>query len=97
MILRQNVDGGIIELVFEPMVESLASIGLLDIDYATIIKITFQNDFGQMEDKNIMVPIYGDNSYQLFPLADFVSGPVKKLKLIMTRSGAITSLTFCPS
>lgn len=92
-----NVDGGIIEIIFEPMVESIESIGLLDVDYTTIVKITFQNQYGQLEDKNIVVPLRGDNSYQLLPLdlAD-VTGPVKKLKLILTRSGAVTSLTFCP-
>ena len=91
-----NVDGGIIECDFEPMV-SLKSIGLLDVDYATVIKISFQNEYGQMEDKNIVVPGLGDNSYQLLPLdLDDVTGPVKTLKLIMSRSGAITSLTFCP-
>jgi hypothetical protein len=62
----ENVDDGI-EFDFEPMV-LLKNIGLLDVDYATIVKIIFQNEYRQMEAKNIVVPLLSDNSYQLLPL-----------------------------
>lgn len=93
-----NVDGGIMEFTFDPMVESIRSIGLLDIDYAAILKVTFMNDEGELEDTNIMAPLLGDNSYQLLFLdEDKIAGPVQSLKLILARSGAVSSITFCSS
>jgi len=92
-----NVDGGMMEFEFEPMVDYIESIGLLDVDYEVSISITFMNAAGEMDDTTIIVPVLGDNSYQLLPLdIDQVTGPVKKLTLDMTRSAAVTSLKFCP-
>jgi hypothetical protein len=57
----------------------LKNIGLLDVDYATIIKIIFHNEYRQLEAKNIGVPVLGDNSYQLLPLdLDDIMGLVHK-------------------
>ena len=91
-----NVDGGVMKFEFDPPVDYVKDIGLLDVDYATVIKISFINEEGEMEDTNIVVPILGDNSYQLLSLdVDEVTGPVKSVSLIMTRSAGVSSLTFC--
>jgi hypothetical protein len=46
--------------------------------------------------QKILVPVLGDNSYQLLPLdVDEVTGPVKSLSLVITRSAGIASLAFC--
>jgi hypothetical protein len=91
-----NVDGGVIEFQFDPPAEYVKNIGLLDVDYATVIKISFINEEGEMDETNIVVPILGDNSYQLLSLdVNDVTGPVKSVSLNTTRSAGISSLTFC--
>lgn len=45
------------------MAEYMKDIGLLDVDYAMTVSITFLNDAGLTEDKIIPVPTLGDNSY----------------------------------
>ena len=39
-------------------------IGLLDIDYATSIVVVYENEAGDLLEKEITVPILGDNSKQ---------------------------------
>jgi hypothetical protein len=43
-----------------------------------------------------MVPILGDNSYQLLLLnVEEVTSPVKKISLIMSQSVGVSSIAFC--
>jgi hypothetical protein len=48
------------------------------------------NGFSERE---IVVPLLGDNSYQVLEIDE---GNVKWIKVVFERSGAITSITFCP-
>jgi hypothetical protein len=81
----KNVDGRVIEFDFDPPVNYVKNIGLLDVDYATVIRISFFNEDDESKDAQIAVPILGDNSYQLFSLAtDKVTGPVTKLSIVKT-------------
>ena len=91
-----NVDGGVMEFEFDPPVDYVKNIGLLDVDYSTVIKIKYLDEDNETKKEKISVPILGDNSYQLLPLdVEKVTGPVKSLSLIMTRSAGVSSLTFC--
>ena len=74
-----NVDGGLMMFDFEPMADSVKSIGLLDIDYLTLVKVEFMNESGKIDYIIISVPLLGDNSYQLVSLdVEKVTGPVRK-------------------
>ena len=91
-----NVGGGVIEFEFDPPAEYVKNIGLLDVDYATMIQISYIDENGKVKNSNIIVPVLGDNSYQLLSLAEKeVTGPVTKLSVIMSRSAGISSTTFC--
>jgi hypothetical protein len=88
-----NVNGGLINLDFPyGNGQYVKEIGLLDIDYETIVIVVTQtpNGFSQRE---IRVPLLGDNSYQVLEIDQ---ENVKWIKLMLTRSGAMTSVTFCP-
>lgn len=43
-------------------------IGLLDIDYATTVFVVYEKDDGTMAEREIVVPVLGDNSYQTLPI-----------------------------
>jgi hypothetical protein len=88
-----NVDGGIITFDF-PFGSGhyVKEIGHLDIDYETIAFVATQTPNGFSE-REIVVPPLGDNSYQVL---EIVEGNVKWIKVVFERSGAITSITFCP-
>ena len=62
------MDGGVIKFAFDPPVDYVKDIGLLDVDYSTDIKIKYLDEDGVTTRKKISVPILGDNSYQLLPL-----------------------------
>jgi hypothetical protein len=64
----------------------------LDIDYETIAIVATQTPNGFSE-REIVVPLLGDNSYQVLEIDE---GNVKWIKVVFERSGAITSITFCP-
>jgi hypothetical protein len=88
-----NVDGGTIVFDFNPKATRVSSIGLLDVDYKTLITVQYMTESGEMaEPKKIQVPQLGDNSYQLLSID---TNNVMQLVLRMTRSAAVTSLTFC--
>jgi hypothetical protein len=38
--------------------------GLLDIDYATTVKVIYENDDGSTSENDIVVPLLGDNSFR---------------------------------
>jgi hypothetical protein len=63
----QNVNGKIIEFNFEPKIEHVISIGLLDFDYKTTFYVKHMNPYGQIRTTTILVPQLGDNSYQVSP------------------------------
>ena len=73
---------------FDPPAEYVKNIGLLDIDYEATITILLNNE----DEREIAIPLLGDNSYQLLALGD---ENVKQLKFTASRSGAVASLTFC--
>ncbi len=94
--VSDNKDGGHMEFEFNPPVEYVKNIGLLDVDYATMVQTLFIDKNGETRNANVMVPVLGDNSYQLLPLnVEEVTGPAKKISLIMSRSVGASSIDFC--
>lgn len=87
-----NVHGGTIEFSFEPYAVFVSDIGLLDVDYKTSVVVIYKTSRGVITKKTIRVPNLGDNSYQLLPIN---LSNVKQVKVIMERSAAITSISFC--
>jgi hypothetical protein len=88
-----NVNGGTIVFDFNSKATRVSSIGLLDVDYLTLVTVQYMTESGEVaEPKNIQVPQLGDNSYQLLSID---TDNVVQLVLRMTRSAAVTSLTFC--
>jgi hypothetical protein len=87
-----NVDGGMIMFDFDPKATYVKDIGLLDVDYETMIIIMFMTESGAMKEKKINVPLLGDNSYQLVSIE---TDNVMQLVVAMQRSAAVTSITFC--
>lgn len=88
-----SVDGGKIKMEFSPAADYVYSIGLLDIDYDTTLKVMYMNEAGKALMKYVDVPILGDNSYQVVSIE---TARVYKIVLDMERSGAITYIHFCP-
>ncbi len=94
--LCDTKEGGHMAFEFNPPVEYVKNIGLLDVDYPSMVQTLFADKNGETRNANIMVPILGDNSYQLLPLnVEEVTGPVKKISLIMSRSVGVSSIAFC--
>ncbi len=80
-----NVSGGVIEFEFDLPAKYVKNIGLLDVDYATMIQICYINENGKVKNSNIIIPVLGDNLYQLLLLAKKeVTGPIMKLSVIMS-------------
>ena len=91
--LPQNVDGGLINLDFPfGFGQYVKEIGLLDIDEEATVIVVTQTSTG-FEEREIAVPVLGDNSYQVLEIDQ---DNVKWIKVMLTRSGAVTSVTFCP-
>ena len=61
-------DGIIIMFDFEKVAEYMYEIGLLDMDYKTLITVMYQTTNGIMATKRRSVPILVDNSYQVLPI-----------------------------
>ncbi len=89
-----NFKGGMITFDFTSASNYVYSIGLLDVDFKTMLRITYKSDAGTTETKIIQVPILGDNSYQTVPID---TANVEKLVVFATRSGAVSSIRLCPS
>jgi hypothetical protein len=88
-----NGEGGMITLDFPyPEGQYVKEIGLLDVDYATEILVVYETEYG-FKEYSIPVPLLGDNSAQTVRI-DQIN--VKWIKVIFARSGAVTSITFCP-
>lgn len=88
-----NVDGGIITLDFPyPNGQYVKEIALLDIDYGARIIVVTETSSGFAE-REIAVELLGDNSFQF---VDIDEANVKWIKVMLTRSGGVTQITFCP-
>ena len=87
-----NVDGGMIVFDFEGGVDYVYEIGLLDTDYAGSLEITSSKLGGTPTVTTIPIDILGDNSYQVVSIETV---NVLRIKLNLTRSGAVTFISFC--
>ena len=93
-----NKEGGILTIDFpvEAGSESgqyVFSIGLLDIDYETSVVVVHETEEGELTEYTIEVPVLGDNSYQTLEINQ---ERVRWIKVMFSRSGAVTFVTFCP-
>ena len=88
-----NVDGGEIEFRFSNAGQTVYEIGLLDVDCETSILVDYYADTG-LKQASFDIPILGDNSVQTFAIN---LPKVIRLKLIMSRSAAVTFISFCPT
>ena len=82
-----NVDGGIITFHFDKP-QRVAKIGLLDIDYKSFLTVTTLDS----SPFDIAIPMLGDNSVQT---VNIDTEQVVQLDLNLSRSGAVTFLSFC--
>jgi hypothetical protein len=88
-----NGEGGLITFDFPfGTGQYVKELGLLDVDYDTIVVVVTQTPSGFSE-REIVVPLLGDNSYQVLEIDE---ENVKWIKVMFKRSGAVTSITFCP-
>jgi len=88
-----NVNGGIITLDFPyPWGQYVDSIGLVDIDYASSIVVVYETKYG-FKEYTITVPLLGDNSAQTI---DIKQDNVRWIKVMLSRSGAVSFIKFCP-
>ena len=88
-----NVNGGIINIVFPATNgQYVYELGLLDIDYEAVVEVGYETLTG-FKQRNIPVPLLGDNSYQVLAINQ---ANVKWIKVKIERSGAITSIKLCP-
>jgi hypothetical protein len=67
-------------------------IGLLDMDYKTLITVMYQTTNGIMTMNRRSVLILIDDSYQVLPIN---TANVKSIILKFTRSSAVSSFSFC--
>ena len=86
-----NADGGIISFQFSHEGQTVYDIGLLDVNYKTKLRVKYRTENG-FKRKTIRVPRLGENSYQKVAIN---TENVVQVKLIATRSAAVTSITFC--
>jgi hypothetical protein len=87
-----NVNGGTIAFdFFEPGGKYVYEMGLLDIDYATTVKVVYENGDGSTSENDLVVPLLGDNSFQVLKIRQ---AAVRSIKVIMARSGAVTYIMF---
>ena len=88
-----NVKGGTITFnFFEPGGKTISEIGLLDIEYFTRVEVSLDNGKWGFTNKVMQVPILGDNSFQVVRID---TERVIQIKVIMSRSGAVTFISFC--
>jgi hypothetical protein len=89
-----NRNGGIITLDF-PLEggQYVDEIGLLDIDYAMIVVVVYEDENGTIEEDTLDVPLLGNNSKQVL---DINQERVRWIKVMFGRSGAVTHIKFCP-
>lgn len=89
-----NVDGGVIIMDFigQPNGQYVKELGILDADYEISIIVDYETSNGSIATRIIPVPILGDNSFQV---VEIDQENVKWLKVDLTRSGAVTFISFC--
>jgi glucose/arabinose dehydrogenase len=83
--------GGTIIFHFSREGQTVYDIGLLDIDEKTTLKVKYRTGNG-LKAKRINVPLLGNNSYQK---VDINTQDVVQIKVVATRSAAVSSITFC--
>jgi len=86
-----NMEGGEITLKFQG--QYVKEIGLLDVDYEAELIVEFNHSSGVAR-RTMNIPLMGDNSYQIINVD--IEG-VRSMKLDLTRSGAISFVSFCPT
>jgi hypothetical protein len=90
-----NGGGGIISLDFpDTGGKYVSEIGLLDIDEkGTSLVVIYENDKGGTSQKVIPAQNLGNNSFQFVKID---TARVKSIKVMLTGSGAVTGIKFCP-
>lgn len=89
-----NGNGGNITFDFPfPGGQYVFEIGLLDIKYATKVLVLCEAEAGVFSEHEMDVPLLGDNSVQTIQIN---KANVKWIRVMMTRSGAVTFVKFCP-
>lgn len=86
-----NVDGG--NVVMKLKGQYVKEIGLLDVDYSARLYVQFDHSSGTAL-RTMNIPLLGDNSYQVIDID--IEG-VRSMTLELSRSGAISHVTFCPT
>jgi hypothetical protein len=80
-------------LTFRPLLRKFYEISLLDVDYPVWITVVYLDEESKMQEKPpIKVPLRGNNSLQSIVLN---TKNVVQLRLILKRSGTVSSLSFC--
>jgi hypothetical protein len=69
------------------------NIGLLDIDYKTLLVVVHETEDGELTEYTIDVPIVGDNPFQILEINQ---ERVCWIKVMFSRSRAVTFVKFCP-
>jgi hypothetical protein len=87
-----NVDGGTITFDFAETVDFVYDIGLMDVDYEGAIAVLHKDEDGKDVTTIVDIDLFGDNAVQTVPIN---VANVSQLKLILSRSGAVTYLAFC--
>jgi len=88
-----NVDGGVIIMDFtKPGGQYVKELGLLDVDDPVDIVVEYETNSGSISKRTTSVNILGENSYQV---VEIDQDNVKWLKVKLTRSAAVTFITFC--
>ncbi len=89
-----NKDGGLLTIDFPAEGgQDVFNIGLLDIDYETSLVVIHETEEGELTEYTIDVPILGDNSFQILEINQ---ERVRWIKVMFSRSGAVTFVKFCP-
>jgi len=89
-----NVSDGIITLDFlEAGGQYVYEIGLLDIDFETAVIVEYETGSGELAKFVIAVDLLGENSLQTVQINQ---SNVRRIKVMMENSGAVTFIRFCP-
>lgn len=86
-----HVDGGTMTFSFASPVE-VKEIGLMDIDYAGTIEVDYYGGKGKSKTRTFDLVLLGDNAVQVVEIG---IERVSEIRVILSRSGAVTHLSFC--
>ena len=87
-----NVDGGTITFEFVSTADTVYEIGLMDIDYRSNIEVVYEDENGDEVTATIKIPLTGDNGVTAIAIN---YDNVSELRLNLSRSGAVTFISFC--